>query len=34
MVDTSPLKPFDPFDAMDVESKRLVDFFDSLDVNT
>src|SRR5438309_1336319 len=33
MVDTSPLKPFDPFDLMDVESKRLVDFFDSLDVN-
>jgi uncharacterized protein (TIGR03083 family) len=31
MVDTAGLKPFDPFDAMDVESKRLVDFFDSLD---
>jgi uncharacterized protein (TIGR03083 family) len=29
-VDTSSLKPYDPFDLMDVESKRLVDFFDSL----
>ena len=31
MVDTAPLKAFDPFDIMDTESKRLVDFFDSLD---
>lgn len=29
-MDTSSLKPYDPFDLMDVESKRLVDFFDSL----
>lgn len=30
-MDTSGLKPFDPFDLMDAESKRLVDFFASLD---
>ena len=33
MVDTAPLKPFDPFDIMDAESKRLVDFFGSLEEN-
>jgi uncharacterized protein (TIGR03083 family) len=31
VVDTSSLKDFDPFDLMDTESKRLVDFFASLD---
>jgi uncharacterized protein (TIGR03083 family) len=30
-MDTSSLKTFDPLDLMDVESKRLVDFFASLD---
>ena len=31
MVDASSLQPFNPFDLMDVESKRLVDFFSALD---
>jgi len=33
MVDTASLKPFDPFDIMDTESKRLADFFSSLDAS-
>jgi uncharacterized protein (TIGR03083 family) len=30
-MDTSGLRPFDPFDLMDAECRRLVDFFASLD---
>jgi uncharacterized protein (TIGR03083 family) len=32
-MDTSALKPFDPFDMMDVESKRLAEFYGSLDAD-